>query len=248
MDVSPELIKRVHKSRPVDGHAAKYKAVTPVDLYDFYGIASLSRKALTPEFQERVSRKLKDLRQLFLDALQARFNYWRGGEAISINKIVEVMKNSLEDEIMKQAKLMQSGLGGGFNMLAAVAAMRGDTKVASKKMEAETIKLFAENLKNFKSADYPKIAKGVVDLFEAETDKDIILSIDFLNDLQHCGGYVLVDFVAGQRDPTNTLGNKVMQEILDFKRDVVSPMDFAKDMSAPILEVVKSQWGENESD
>lgn len=246
MEISPALVQQIRgQAQPQDNVlGGTYTAVTSEDLYDFYGIASLSRKFLSQEHLSKVEQRLQDLRQLFLDALQSRFGGWGGQQQLSIKAIVDIMKGSLEDEIQKQAQAMQYGMSQGFNVMAAVEAMRGESSAAQDKMKGEAIKLLSKGLLNFGAADYPKIAKGIVDLYEAKEPKEIILAIDFLNDLQHCGGYVLVDFVAGQRDPSNKLGNQLMQEILDFKRDAMSPMDFSSKMSPEILEIVKTQYGE----
>ncbi|MHA2136261.1 MAG: hypothetical protein ACW99J_20565 [Candidatus Thorarchaeota archaeon] len=220
-------------------------AVRPVDLYDFYGIASLSRKALPPELLERITGRLENIRDVYLGALKNRFGgFFRCDEDLNLQEFVNNLKQSLNEEIIKQATEMRQASSKGFNVMAMVDVMHQQQKQS--KLSEKYVKALSESLAGFQAADYPKIAQGVVDLHEAESCKDIILAVDFMNDLQHCGGYVLVDFVAGQRDPTNALGNKVYQEILDFKRDAMSPLDFAEHMSPAILEVVQQQYGEED--
>ena len=220
-------------------------AVRPVDLYDFYGIASLSRKALPPEFLERITERLEVIRDVYLGALKNRFGgFFNCDDSLNVQDFVNNLKQSVNEEITKQASEMRQASSRGFNVMAMVDVMHKQQKQA--KLSEKYVKALSESLANFQAADYPKIAQGVIDLHEAKTCKDIILSVDFMNDLQHCGGYVLVDFVAGQRDPSNVLGNKIYQEILDFKRDAMSPLDFADHMSPEILEVVQHQYGEED--
>lgn len=235
-----DMFDRMAVERKADDAAA----VRPVDLYDFYGIASLSRKALSPEFLKRITDRLLQIRDLYLGALKNRFGGFAGlKDGLDYADFVKSLKDSLNDEIVEQAAQMRPGLTQGFNVMAIVDVMH-QSKKKTPKVGGAYVKALSENLANFNMADYPKIAKGIVDLYEAKSCKDIILSVDFMNDLQHCGGYVLVDFVAGHRDPSNVLGNKIYQEILDFKRDAMSPLDFAEHMSPSILEVVQHQYGE----
>lgn len=219
-----------------------FKAVTPVDLYDFYGIASLDRDKLEEDQLSQVMSRLKEIQDLYLEALKTRFAHWSGKKDLTVRDMVGIMKDSLEDEIEDQAQQMAMGMSQGFNMMAAIKTMRGETDEAKKKAAQVNIEVFSKNLAGFNAADYPKIAQGVVDLFNAESASEIILAVDFLNDLQHCGGYILIDFVAGKRDPSNKFGNEMVKKILDLKRDAGSPLEFADEMSEGILEVVKTQY------
>ena len=220
----------------------QYNAVTPEDLYDFYGIAALDRSSLSDYDRSIVSRRLQTIREVYIEALKTRFAHWSGKKNLTVEDFLNVMKGSLTESISKQAESMQTGISQGFDMLSAVRHMRGETEEAKKEAARVNIEIFSKNLSGFKAADYPKIAQGVVDLFNAKKDKDIILAVDFLNGLQHCGGYILIDFVAGKRDPSNKFGNKICKDILAIKAEARSPLDLVKDMSTEIANIINKQF------
>jgi len=217
----------------------KFQPITEQSLYDFYGCASLNLSLLNTDERKIVDFELKRLKGMYISALFKRFAYWNptGSKALTIEAMIKQLKDLLYEETSKQSSKM-TALGTGFNIMTAVKQMRGESEEAKKKVEAANTKQFADSLSNFKSADYPKIAKGVVKLYEASSARDIIEAIDYMNDLQHCGGYILIDLNAGQRDPSNKEGQRVLQNILDIKKNAKSPREFLDKMSEEIRDIV----------
>lgn len=221
----------------------KFKAVTEESLYDFYGLASLEISNLTTEEQAICDSILQEMKGTYSAALLKRFAYWspNGGKAMTVEQMIETLKDSLKDEVAKQARNM-GAMGKGFDMMSAVKMMRGETgdsKENLKKKEDANVKQFAEKLSTFDKSRYPAIAKGVIQLHEAKTSQDIILAIDYLNDQQHWGGYILIDFVAGHRDPSDPEGNRVLNQIMEIKKNAVSPLAFADKMSSDVRKLVQ---------
>jgi hypothetical protein len=217
-----------------------FEPIKEQDLYDFYGLASINYDDLDSDGRKFFDYQIKRFRAHYMHALKTRFAHWsKGGKAPpSVEEMVKELRNSLFNNIEDQAAQM-ARMGTGFNMLAAVQAMRGQAAQKVKEEHSEH-KTFARNLNEFKAADYPKIAQCVIDLWEAEHNpKKVIIAIDTLNGLQHCGGYVLIDFVAGKRDPSDPEGKRVIAEILDMKRHAKTPKEFQAKMSADIRKFVK---------
>jgi len=219
----------------------KYRAVKPIDLYDFYAISVLDRNQLNDIESKTIIKRLFEIKDIYMEALTSRFAHWAGKRKITINEMVGIMQRSLDSVVEEQASQM-SRFGQGFNVLVAIQAMKGEQEKAKKEAEKVDIQNFSKKLGQFKAADYPKIAKGVINLHRAEDPKEIILAIDYLSDLQHCGGYILIDFVAGKRDPSNKFGNEMVKKILDIKKEVDSVLEFKDEMSKSILNIVEKQY------
>jgi hypothetical protein len=217
----------------------KFKSVTETDLYDFYGIASLNIATIESDELKIVEFYIKGLKQTYMKALQTRFAYWHpnGSKASSIENMIKLLRDGLDDEAKKQS-LKMAAIGSGFNMRDAIKQMRGETEESKKKAEIESTKKFAENLSKFDSDKYPMIARGVIKLHESASTKEIILAVDHLNDLQHWGGAILVDLVVGHRSPDDKEGNRIFQEIMDIKKNAKSPLEFVDKMSEDIREIV----------
>lgn len=223
----------------------KFKPVTEQSLYDFYGIASLEIGNLSSDDTKIVECILAEMKDTYSKALLKRFAYWspNGGKALTVEDMIETLKGSLKDEAAKQARNM-SAMGKGFDMMSAVKMMRGESggaEEAKKVREEANTKKFAENLSGscFNNARYKGIAQGVIKLSEARTSQEIIIAIDYLNDQQHQGGHILIDFVAGHRDPSDPEGNRVLNQIMEIKKHAISPLTFADKMSSDVRKLVQ---------
>lgn len=218
----------------------KFKAVTEENLYDFYGISSLNLDNIDTESRSIIECFLDGFKKLYMEALRTRFGHWNpnGKKAMTVDDMVKELRDSINDYVAKSSNKM-SKLGTGFNMMEAVKFMRGEVGDAKKKAEESSVKGFAENLSKFDKDKYPKIAQGVIKLHDARTPKDIIIAIDHVNDLQHWGGYILIDFVAGHRDPSDPEGNRVLNEIMEIKKHAKSPLEFASKMSSDVRKIVQ---------
>lgn len=223
----------------------KFKAVTEESLYDFYGIASLEVGNLDGDDLKIVESILYEMKDTYTKALLKRFSYWspNGGKALTVEDMIETLKDSLKDEVAKQARQM-GAMGKGFDMMSAVKMMRGEgggADEAKKAREDANAKKFAENLGGscFNNARYKGIANGVIKLHDAKTANEIIIAIDYLNDQQHQGGHILIDFVAGHRDPSDPEGNRVLNEIMEIKKKAISPIEFASKMSSDVRKLVQ---------
>jgi hypothetical protein len=164
--------------------SSKFKAVTPEDLYNFYGIATLNLDLLEPDEKAICETTLEVLRKTYMEALRTRFAHWHpdGKNAMTIDDMIKTMKDELAEHVKKDSAKM-SRMGMGFDMMGMVKSMRGDTESGKSKAEEANTKKFADNLSTFDKDKYPVIAKAVVQLFEARTPSKIILAIDHLNDL-----------------------------------------------------------------
>ena len=175
-----------------------------------------------------------------MESLAKRFAHWNpnGGKAISVDDMIRALKDDLNKMVEKEANKM-SRLGTGFDMMSAVRQMRGETEGAKDKAEKVAAKQFAENLGKFDNDRYKKIAAGVIKIHEANAIKDIILAIDYVNDLCHWGGSVIVDFLSGKRDPENKENNRIFNEVMETKKHAKSPLEFADKMSSDIRKIVQ---------
>lgn len=221
----------------------KFRAVTEEDLYSFYGIASIQLDKLEAGDRSIVDTFLNGFKKLYMEALRTRFAYWSGGnKAFTVDDMIKQLRDSVNDFAAKDANKM-ARMGGGFDMMAAVKHMRGEADGGAAKQAAEDaqVQKFAKNLGGspFNNKNYQGIAKGVIKLHEAKTSQDIIIAIDYLNDQQHQGGYILIDFVAGHRDPSDPEGNRVLQEIMNIKKHAKSPLEFAPKMHTEIRKMVQ---------
>jgi pyridoxal biosynthesis lyase PdxS len=219
----------------------KFRAVTEEDLYSFYGIASMDLNKLEASDKSIVESFLQGFKKLYMEALRTRFGHWSGGnKALTVDDMIKQLREVVNEYAAKNAQKM-GRLGTGFNMMEAVKHMRGETEdgAAKKAAEEKQVKDFAKNLATFDKDRYPKIAQGVVKLHEAKTLQEIILAIDHVNDLQHWGGYILIDFVAGHRDPSDKEGNRVLQQVFDLKKNAKSPLEFAAKMHPEIRKMVQ---------
>lgn len=220
----------------------QFKAVTETDLYNFYGITSLDLNQLDNEERKIVEFTLSFLKKTYMEALRTRFAAWspNGGKVLTVEDMIKILKDSLNDAITEQAPKM-AAIGSGFNVMAAIKQLRGETEESKKKAEEQHISQFADKLSQFDKDKYPKIAKGVIKLHEAHSMKDIILAIDYLNMLQHWGGMILIDLIAGHRDPSDPEGNRVLQNILEVKKQAKSPLEFSDKMSPDVRKIVSDQ-------
>jgi|SRR5882672_11209903 len=223
----------------------KFKPVTEESLYDFYGLASLEIGNLSQEEKAIADSILQEMKGTYSAALLKRFAYWspNGGKPMTVEQMIETLKDSLKDEVAKQARQM-GAMGKGFDMMSAVKMMRGETNDAKQTVKAKedaNVKQFAEKLGGscFNNERYQGIAKGVIKLHEARNSQEIILAIDYLNDQQHQGGYILIDFVAGHRDPSDPEGNRVLNQIMEIKKNAISPLKFADKMSSDVRKLVQ---------
>lgn len=228
---------------------SQFKPITEQDLYDFYGIASLRIDDLSEDAKKMVEFFLITIRKTYMEALFTRFAHWspNGGKPLTIDDMIKSLRHVINDEAAKQASRMALD-GTGFNMMAAVKAMRGEDKPQKAKeiLEAETTKKFADNLSKFDKDKYPLIAKSVIAIHEAKTLEQIILAIDRMNDLSHWGGSVLCDFIAGHRDPSDPEGNRVFQEIMEIKKKAPCPLEFANKMSPDIRKIIFDVYGKHQ--
>ena len=219
----------------------KFRAITEEDLYSFYGIASLDFNKIEASDMSIIDSFLQGFKKLYMEALKTRFAHWNPGgkKAITVDDMIKELRDDISNFAAKSATKM-AALGIGFNMMEAVKHIRGEVGDTKHRAEEAHVKGFAENLSKFDKDRYPKIAQGVVKLHEAKSSKDIILAIDHINDLQHWGGYILIDFVAGHRDPSDKEGNRVLQQVMDLKKNAKSPLEFADKMYSEIRKIVQN--------
>lgn len=229
----------------------KFKSVTESDLYDFYGIASVRWDQLDADQQKIAESVLLTLQKTYEEALLKRFAHWSptGGKPLDVLAMIQLLKDSLYDEARKQAQKMALD-GRGFDIMSAVKQMRGEAEGQKEKAAENTTKQFAANLASFDSAAYKGrytgIAQGVIKLHDAKTPPQIIQAIDYLNDQQHWGGFILIDFIAGHRDPSDPEGKRIVNEIFEMKKNAKTPLEYASKMSSDIRKLVQDVYGKHQ--
>jgi hypothetical protein len=94
-----------------------------------------------------------------------------------------------------------------------------------------------------------EIAKAFVDVENAETGKQIVATIDRLNQLQHNSFHILIDLQTGRmlNDYSGAVDHdaarKNLQEILDNKMQAKSPAVFASKMSKEVRDLLVKYRG-----
>lgn len=247
------------------------KLLGPEDIYDLYGcewILNARRSAdnLDQADEQLVSFRLREIQAAYVHACTARIRaeakFLGVGleEGSSLTDIMKHLSGLLEAEMASQAEKMMHG--GGFNMMGAILKAHqmggGDLSgidlskygvakappVPKKDVDPEWFLKGDKSKRMFDDPKWHEIAKAFVAVEQANTDKEIVRSIDFLNQLQHNSFHILIDLQTGRMltkyegAVDHDQARKNLQEILDAKLKSTSVHGFISKMGKEIRDLV----------
>lgn len=212
------------------------------DVYDFYGLSCVTEASLNEEEKKMFTFFLNEIQRKYVISLKKRIKEEAGYlgldiEGTNIETLMTNMKKGIDEQIKQQASKM-ARTGSGFNMMDIIK----DTMNAKPKgMEnaAAAFRVKEKQRPAFGGEPWAKIAEAFLGVERAKSNKDIILAIDHLNDLQHNCCHVLFD-LTGTRGGGGE-AHKAIAEILDEKKHAKTPRDFAPKMSSDVRSFLKDQ-------
>lgn len=247
-----------------DPYSMQYKALTEEDIFDMYGCEYLLSVISDKEVKFELESRIKEIHKSYLAAAKKRAEWVL--QSCGIRKTNFDSLRSMADEVTKSfektlmAELESPGFDG--NALGAIVRAQQAAGVDVSKLGIDLKKIGVDGSKVVKQkrdlskiglSEWKEIAKVYFELEDAASIPDIITAIDNLNDLQHCGGNLLVDFQMGYRvgegkSASGSGQNEAVKEaisnlkkIMDIKRDAKSPMEFIDKMSSDVRKI----WAKN---
>jgi len=153
--------------------------------------------------------------------------------APTIAEIISDVNKALEEDINRQSEQMLTmGMTFDFRNIAEMT-----TKKMSEKKDLSRPDSFLNNPK------WAEIAETFVAVEEAATARDIVLSIDKLNHLQHNSFHVLIDLQSGRMlDHAGTShedASSVLERVLNLKAEAGSVFELTDDMSEMLQELME---------
>jgi hypothetical protein len=212
------------------------------DVYDFYGLTCVTESDLNPEGVQMYTFFLKEIQRKYVVALKKRIKEEAGYlgldiEGTNIATLMNNMKKGIDEQIKQQATKM-ARTGTGFNMMDIIKDTM-NTKPKGMENAAAAFRVKEKQRPAFGGEPWAKISEAFLGVEAAKSNKEIILSIDHLNDLQHNCCHVLFD-LTGTRGGGGD-AHKAIAEILDEKRDAKTPKEFAPKMSGDVRSFLKEQ-------
>jgi len=243
-----------------DPYSMTYNPVSEEDIFDLYGSEYLLSKVQDADSRSILESRVKEIHKVYLAAAKKRAEWVLESCGVahvtsdSLRSAVGTISSNFEKNLVK--KLDSQPFGG--NLLGAIieaqqesGADLGDLDIEKYGVEHKKVKA-VRDFSNIGLGEWKEIAEAYFNLEDADTVNEMILAIDHLNDLQHCGGNLLVDFQMGRRVGEGKAAKHVtdehvqkavdnMNKILDIKRDSASPVEFLPQMSSTVRKV----WQEN---
>jgi hypothetical protein len=241
-----------------DAFNMTYDAVTPQDIFDLYGVEYLMSKLTDPDDIGALELRVNEIHRAYLGAAKKRAGWIlkqigprKATTPDSLRGIVDEVNDGFEAFVQRQLEKQRGG-----NMMGALIA---GYQAKGVKVSDDELKQFGVTKQKVKPAitadvskigigEWQEIAKAYIQLENAETTTDKILAVDHMNDMQHCGGNLLVDFQVGRRagegkDATSVRGEgvkdavTVLKDILDLKAEAKKPQDFLDKMSLGVRKI-----------
>lgn len=212
------------------------------DVYSFYGLTLLTEADLKDdEAKSMYSFFLSDIRKKYVKALEKRIREEAGYLGLdiagtTIESLMRNMRNGLDEQIKKQSAKM-AATGTGFNLMDMVKQQMGQ-KPKAMEGAADAFRIKEKQRPAFGGEPWAKISEAFLAVEKSSTPKEVILSIDHLNDLAHNCCAVLFD-LTGTRGGGN--GHQEIAKILDEKKHAKHPREFASKMSSDVKEFLKEQ-------
>lgn len=213
------------------------------DVYDFYGLSVIDEKTLDTEPKQMYTFFLTEIRDNYIKTLKRRIKEEAGYlgldvEQSSIEIMVKKVSEKLNDEIKRQSTQM-AAMGKGFDMMSMIKAQHA-AKVPGMENAAEQFRSDKGKSRGaFGGEPWAKISEAFLAIERAQTPKEIVLSVDHLNDLQHNCCHVIFD-LTGTRGGGGS-SHADVQAVLDEKFSARSPKDYASKMSSDVRKFLKEQ-------
>lgn len=241
----------------------KYAAITPADIFDIYILDFMRLKVTNvPEAVAFIDHRVDEIYVRYLAAAKKR-----AGWVLERLGFVSTNVETLRDTCSKIAAKFQQyvveetqGLEDG-NLMGAILRAHQRSGANLKGVDTARFGVKAEDnpekmMLNRMQGAWGDITDAYIALENARSTADKIAAIDHLNDMQHCGGNLLVDFQAGHRvgegrgaiHNSNASQSQNVQEaidnlkiVLDIKAGAKHPSDFI-DKTSP---EVRKFWLQN---
>jgi len=243
-----------------DAYNMQYEKITEEDVFDIYGYEYLLGYA-DAEVTSEIEQGVKEIHSRYLAAAKKRAAWVL--ESVGVvnntpdslrsmaNSVTSQLEKNIENSVLKQ---QQTGLGSGGLMGAILSGYQESnadltgvdvSKFGLQNKDGKKQIRDRSKIDGFGLSEWKDIAEAYFNLEDATTTSKMILAIDHLNDLQHCGGNLLVDFQlgyragegkdgSGARDEQTKKALENLKAILDIKRDAKSPKEFLPKMSSTV--------------
>jgi hypothetical protein len=213
------------------------------DVYDFYGLTCVAEDGLDDEGKKMYTFFLSEIKRKYVISLKKRIKEEAGYlgldiDGTNIETLMGNMKKGIDEQIKEQSNKM-ARTGAGFNMMDMI---KGTYNTKPKGMEnaASAFRVKEKQRPAFGGEPWAKIAEAFLNVERAESNKAIVLAVDYLNDLAHNCCAVLFD-LTGTRYGGTAENRKAIQEILDEKKNARTPKEFAFKMSGDVKSFLKDQ-------
>jgi hypothetical protein len=241
----------------------KVQLLSTKDIFDFYGCEFLVNNGHVEEDDRSHARsRIGEIHEKYLTAvkerLRAEFRFLgiENFEISSIKKLVTTLQDTLNDSITEQVNRM--GTGKGFNMGQVVAQanqmagreignLANEFRLGVPEEETKKKSIDPDSIVN--NPKWETIAQTFIELEEASSTKEKVLSIDKLNGLQHNSFHLLIDLQTGRMLEGNSEGEmhgkhegavQTVKEVLDIKRGAKTPLVYSTKMSSDIAKMLRN--------
>lgn len=244
---------------------SKVRLLDTVDIFDFYGCEFLfNNPEVSPEDKSQAEDRIHDIHDLYVNSTRERikaeckFLGIDDYEGFTIRKAVKLMQKILEKDCFDQADNVRQS-GEGMNLMGSILKAHqmagGDMEginmgafgVAAQDEPVSKNSIDADSL--LKDPKWHVIAEAFINLEDANTTKDMILSIDHLNDLQHNSFHLLIDLQTGRMLDNQSEGKMhgkhsdavdTVKDVLDIKLGASTPLQYADRMSTDVAKLIRS--------
>lgn len=253
------------------------RLLSAADIYDLYGIESIITNRSGTEIDHGdntfMSMRLQEVKAAYVAACKSRIRAEArflgielDGDGFSFTRVLDQIKKNIGKTMEADAQHMMRG--GSFNLMGtilkahqAAGANLQDIDVArfgvgkalpTPKKDVDPdwfLKGKEHGARMWDNPRWAEIAKAYVEIEEANTNHEIIRSIDRINQLQHNSFHILIDLQTGRMltDYTNQVDHnearKRLQEVLNLKLNATSVNVFKDKMSSDIQKLLTKYRG-----
>ena len=212
------------------------------DVYDFYGLSCITESSLNDEESKMYTFFLNEIKRKYVIALRKRIKEEAGYlgldiEGTNLASLLSNMKKGIDEQLAAQAKSM-ARTGSGFDMMSMIKSQHSN-KPKGMENAAATFRVKEKQRPAFGGEPWAKISEAFLAVEKSTSNKEIVLSIDHLNDLAHNCCAVLFD-LTGTRGTADE-NHKAIQRILDEKKNARTPREYSSKMSSDVKSFLKDQ-------
>lgn len=256
---------------------ATTKLLSAEDIYDVYGLESILNSGANLDSEDRtiVSMRLREIRDTYVAACKSRIRAEArflgiklDGDGFSFTQVINEIKNNISKAMEKNAEKMMRG--GSFNLMGTILAAHQASGADLKGIDISRFGLKSATPPPKKDVDpnwfmktkdhggrvwedprWAEIAKAYVAIESAQTNQEIVLAIDRINQLQHNSFHVLIDLQTGRMltDYTNQTDDREarqrLQEVLNIKLESAGVEQFKDKMSNDVRKVLHKYRASN---